>query len=187
MRSSQEVCRLTAVTQLCTLCLWMHRQPLTMTHCTCGGVLTPSRSESHENRKKKRAPASARVYCLRYSGWRQALKKQELKNTLFWWGGCSCGFVIDITIRGPDRSAERGGEGRREEKGMLFHTVHKEREHGEKEMWALGSVSVCPFFPSFTNFLVLPLHRVDSWLRPSERSSSCQGWVNNIKPVVTVN
>ena len=54
MRNSQEVCRLTAVTQLCTLCLWMHRQPLTMTHCTCGGVLTPSRSESHKNRKKKR-------------------------------------------------------------------------------------------------------------------------------------
>lgn len=137
----------------------MHRQALTMTHCTCGGVLTPSRSESHKTKKKKAAPSSARVYCLRYSGWRQALKKQELKNTLFWWGGCSCGFVIDITIRGPDRSAERGGEegGKRY---VIPHGTQREGAWRERDVGAWQRVCL-PFFPSFTSFLVLPLRWVD--------------------------
>ncbi len=62
---------------------------------------------------------------------------------------------------------ERGEEGR---KGMLFHTVHKGREQREKEMWVLGSVSVCPFssFLPLYQLLVLPLcpPPVYSWLRP---------------------
>lgn len=111
----------------------------------------PGVNQVGEKKKVRRGPALARVYCLRDSGWRQALKKQELKNTLFWWGGCFCGFVIAIAIRGPDRFP--GREGRRGEKGMLFHTVHKGREQTERKRCGCLAVCLSAPFPPFSLLL----------------------------------
>lgn len=117
-------------------------------------------SRAHQVGGGKRAqdgPALAHVYCLRYSGWRQALKKQELKNTLFWWGGCPCGFVIAITIRGPDRFTER--EGRREGK-VCYSTRYT--KGGNRERKRCGCLAVClsalfPLSSLLNQPLVLPL------------------------------
>lgn len=138
MISSQEVCRPLVVSHPCTLCLWMHQQPLTMTHCTCAWCVCTAL-------KWIRQAVLARVYCWLDSGWRRALKKQELKNTLFWWGGCSCGFVIAITIRGPDRFPVR--EGRREEKVCYSTLCTKGENRGGKRC---GCLAMClsALFPS---------------------------------------
>lgn len=137
-----------------------------------------------EKKKAQDGPALARVYCLRYSGWRQALKKQELKNTLFWWGGCSCGFVIAITIRGPDRFTER--EGRREEK-VCYSTRNTKGGNRERERDVGAWQCVClPFFlfsPSLpTSCSTPPPPSIQSTadsdqesLKVSEWSPSCFG------------
>lgn len=138
---------------------YIQRAP-TMTHCTC--------RRCGESEACPPPPPSTRpgVYCLRCSGWRQALKKQELKNTLFWWGGCSCGFVIAITIRGPDRLTELEAEGvvEEEEGGrkryVIPHATQREgteRERKRKrDVGAWQCVCLPLFFPYLLTNLSLP-------------------------------
>lgn len=65
--------------------------------------------------KKKKAQL-ARVYCLCDCWWRQALKKRQLRNALFWWGWRLLQwvfflfFVIAAAIRRPDRFPGKAGE-----------------------------------------------------------------------------
>lgn len=176
----------------CTLCLWIHPASA---HNDTLYLSTMWR----ERGVPASPPPSTRpgVYCLRCSGWRQALKKQELKNTLFWWGGCSCGFVIAITIRGPDRLTELEAEGvvEEEEGGrkryVIPHATQREgteRERKRKrDVGAWQCVCLPLFFPYLLTNLSLPpipphpppASRL-SWVRqPLFEAGSCLGSDSN--------
>lgn len=98
---------------------------LTMTLCTWRDAA------SGRLRKARRGAASRwpRVYCLWFSGWRQALKKQQLKNTLFW----CCGFVI-TSLSEAAIASQRGGGGAGWG-GRRYVIPHGAQKHGGRERW----------------------------------------------------
>lgn len=126
------------------------------------------------NQVEKEAPHWPVVIVYGAPGGARRWKKQELKNTLLWWAGCSCGFVIASTIRGPDRLPENHGRGKKR-----YVIPHDEQR--EKKMWVLDSTSA--FLPFFSHFVLpLPIHPSRPQLTQVRTawdwSPSCCGWDN---------